>query len=314
MASSASPKRTVVLCTNDSPSTSRQLGAQLNPTLDLAKIAVQSSCSDDARAKTTNARYIGRFLRDSQGNVSLLIEHTGHTRAVRQRAIPWLDDTDQPLLATMNANKTMVLGIVIDNLLLDLSHIQLSKAPTIEAVQKNKPRSPLDSEKSNLFGGFEAQAGMEYFTESAFAPYLSLGLFLGKNRLLVSARAVFGFDSSFQIGERPFDTSEFGARLGLGYLFWKTGKHHLGAEVVTAWRFNVFKRADQESAEEQTWSDWGVGLTLFGRYQIVGILGLVARLGVELYPTARVARIKDGPSEKVNLIVVPLTLGFDLVF
>jgi hypothetical protein len=281
-------------------------------------IAMTTDCDKAvAMLPAGNSKFGARFEIDSKKRVILDISPLGRNGPSRRREIPWLNKTDHPLAATLARDKAFALGIIIDNMLLELYAVEPSQAPSIETEGARKGDAQMSNATSSSdesFWAADISAGIEYFTEDALAPHLEAGVTWGKGGFFIPLRFVLGLDSSFELAGRPFDTLQVGARIGAGYLLVDARGHHLGGEVLLSWRLNNFKRADLDDSQTKHWNDLGVGLSLLGRLRLVGFLGIFLRVGVHIYPTARMVRIIDGPKERVNLVALPVTAGFDAVF
>ncbi|MCP4603133.1 MAG: hypothetical protein GY847_21900 [Proteobacteria bacterium] len=311
------PKIEIIFCTNDLPQPASRFVELINPGMNLSLIRQATDCTGTEIAPGPEKKLIGTFVHNPDGKVYLELTPARKKSSKHSREVSWLNSIDKPLELTINANKVAALSILLDNMLLGYTTLKLSTAPPLPTEQDEVLDRPAPDQQVNgdtTFYAIETAGGVKYISPDTLAPVVALGFAWGKNRWSMPMRANVDLDSNFKIEGRSFDTFGAGLQIGAGYLFYNDAGNQIGTEILALWHLNIYRRSDLEDATFRTWSDFGLGIFFNGRYKLAGIFGILVRLGVEFYPTARIASIKNGPEKKTNLFSMPIVAGFDLIF
>lgn len=318
----------LTLCTDDDESAFAALAGEVRSASRFVELSPAPSCADASSApgaEEASSRFQGRFEVDDNGLVALVLTSGAAPDQKRSSRVPWLSSPVRPIEATISADKTHALALLIDGLVLDFRSLSLLALPVAQPVDaavapKAKPAPappplpPREPPRAEIDWGLEVGAGVVYMSPDAVAPRVELGGSIGTGRWRAVVNVHAELDSNYAIGSRTFETFTSGARLGARYLFFRGDRSRLGAELAAAWIQSRFRRDGIADSKVRTWADFGLFVGVFGRVRLVGPLGVFLRVGVAICPTARVTEIADGPKKQVNLVTVPGVAGLDFDF
>jgi hypothetical protein len=310
----------LALCADDGEDAFAALAAELRSSSRFAELSSAPRCAD-----APSARFHGRFETDGDGLVNLALTSTAAPGEERSSRAPWLSSPENPIAATIRADKLSALALLIDGLVLDLRSLSLPALPVappaepiacpkVEPAPAPRPEPAREAPRARIGWGLEVGAGAVYLSPDAVAPRVELGGSIGSGRWRAVIDVHAELDSNYAIGAREFETFSSGVRLGARHLFFRGERSRIGVELAAAWVENRYRRADLAGAHVRKWADFGLFVGAFGRVRIAGPLGAFLRIGVAIFPTARVTAIAGGPEKQVNLITVPGVAGLDLDF
>ena len=153
-------------------------------------------------------------------------------------------------------------------------------------------------------------AGIQWMPPSAIAPQLETSVAWGGRRWSVVADGELQLDSSFAIEGRSFHTAGYGIGLGIRRTVLRTERFRWDADAVAAAHLSRYRRDDVEGAQTHQWSDFGVGLHSRVGLRLTRHVSAILSIGVQAFPTARLATIEDGPSRRVNVLTLSSVAGF----
>lgn len=131
--------------------------------------------------------------------------------------------------------------------------------------------------------------------------------------MMLAAWLSLEMDSTFEIEGRPFDTTA--GILALGPRFqWQRHRIALGVEPMMVFRYIRLNRADLVDANQYRCVDMGPGVYPFFQFRFHKNWGIMARVGVEMYPKARRVVIEDGPKRRLGLWSFPFQAAFFATF
>jgi len=318
----------LALCTDDDESAFAALAEEVRSASRFVELSPAPSCADAPSApgaEEVSPRFQGRFEVDDNGLVALVLTSSAAPDQKRSSRVPWLDSRARPIAATISADKTRAMMLLIDGLVLDFRSLYLlalpvaqpaeaTAAPKAEPAPAPPPLPPKEPPRAEIAWGLEVGAGAVYISPDAGAPRVEIGGSIGTGRWRAVIDVHAEFDSNYAIGSRTFTTFGSGARLGARYLFYLGARSQIGAELAAAWIQSRFQRDDIAESKVRTWADFGLFVGVFGRVRLVGPIGAFLRVGVAICPTARVTEIADGPEKQVNLVTVPGVAGLDFDF
>ncbi len=306
----------LTLCSDDSPAARAFFLQNADPQLSQLDAVAKETCLSMKSQPSSSDAIFGTFELDNEGNVLLSFSRFD-TR--RSRVIPWLASTASPLKTTTEQGKISALCIICDNLVLELESLDLSDAPELPLAEPeptaltpdpSEPTEPplVRSQVIELFGG------IKYIAPRTAAPLAGLGYAIYLNRMGLALDAYYEFDSNFELSGRAFTTWALAARLGLSYLAVQRSAGVAGVEASAHWRLNTYRRDNLVAAKTHRWSDFGAGFYLFGRYNFSTIFGVFAKGGMQVFPTAHIAKIADGPKQRVENYSIVLLYGLNFLF
>jgi hypothetical protein len=189
--------------------------------------------------------------------------------------------------------------------------------PTSVPVPSSPPPSPVaDSAKQNKAMTPTALeialplAGMVWMPPSTIAPQIEAGLGWGGPRWWGIVHGALQLDSSFAIAGRGFYTTGYTGRLGLRRMMVLTKRFRWDAEATAVGHLNRYRRDDIPNAETRSWFDVGAGVHSRVVFRFTRHMNALLSIGVQAFPTSRLASIPEGPSRRVNLTTLSAVGGF----
>ena len=125
---------------------------------------------------------------------------------------------------------------------------------------------------------------------------------------------VLQLDSNFVIEGRTFQTAGYGIRLGIRRTVLRSERFRWDADVTAVGHLSQYRRDDITNTETHRWFDVGVGVHSRAALRIARHVSGLLSLGVEAFPTARLASIPDGPSRRVNPVTLSAVAGLSFDF
>jgi len=189
-------------------------------------------------------------------------------------------------------------------------------APPRAAAASNSPPQ-IQTKRGSTGAELEVDlplAGVAWTPPATIAPQIEAAVGWGGPRFWAVVDLALQLDSNFAIDGRSFGTAGYEVRVGLRRTWLRSERFRWDAEATAVCHLNRYRRDDIAGAETHSWLDLGAGVHSRAGLRVSRRASVLWALGLEAFPTARLASIANGPSRRVNLLTLSAVAGLAFDF